>query len=168
MNLLHSFSRWRAERGLRWLQDFATIPDGELNVIHLRGASGLVPLGEGEGAILVWVFDVRPGMNPVMMVRLTEAEAEAVYADDPFTTGMLESVRKKLANRWAIIYFRAGKHRSACPFKIPTHGSEQAFVAQLDRAVDSCPPFQWSPTQKPAPTRAIRTAVRARRELAHA
>lgn len=128
----------KALKGLRWLDDLPLHHD-DLALTPVRKRSLLIPVGESDGAILIWGFNEMPGLRAAMMVRLTEREADAVFSADPYTVGMLEPVRRKLEHRWAILAVVCGKEVNARPYRITKFGTEDAFVDGLDAAVDSCP-----------------------------
>jgi hypothetical protein len=135
-----SFRLRQADRGLRWLSDFASHSESA-GLTRIRERTGLLPIGDSDGAILVWLFDEKPGATEVLFVRLTEDEADAVYSADPYTVGVLEPVRRKLRNRWAVLAVRCGQDLHTRPYRIPTRVTEEAFIAELDKTAASCPAF---------------------------
>lgn len=167
MKVADAIWSWYSERKLRWIADLGEIPTEEMSVVRLRGHSGLVPLPGGNGAILLWVFDHRDGANPLLIVRLTETEANAVFEADPFKTGMIEPVRRKIQHRWAWMAVRCGRRQYIRPYRIPRFVGEESFVASLDSAADSCPAYHFTPTITRS-TDEIRATYRVVRQLSFA
>lgn len=167
MKAVWAIRNWYEQRRLSWIADLADIPMDDLSLVYLRGHSGMVPMPNNGGAILIWMFDQRDGANPLLIVRLTEDEADEVYAADPFTTGMLEPVRRHIHHRYAWMAVRCGHRQYVRPFRISRRSTEGAFVASLDKAADSCPAYHFSPTIKRS-TAEVRATIRVVRQLATA
>jgi hypothetical protein len=138
MNRLERLRLKMAHRGLRWV---GALPEPGTPMTKIRGLTGLVPYGESDGALLIWIFDEKPGAHPVLAVRLTEDEADRVYSADPYSVGVLEPVRRRIVNRWGLLIVVCEKQRYARPYRIPRRGSEANFIADLDKAAESCPAF---------------------------
>lgn len=136
--LVARWRRRRLERGLRWVRD---LPDRPTGMAEVRAFAHLIPVGDHDGAILLWGFDFKPGATQLLVVRLTEKEAEAVYAADPYTVGLLEPVRRHLTNNAAILAVKCGTTLHHVPYLIPRRGTEDQFLAELDAAADSSPAF---------------------------
>lgn len=159
--------RWRSRRmarELRWVQD---LPDHPAGIAKVRAFAHLIPVGDHDGAILLWVFDVKPGATQLLIVRLTEKEAEAVYAADPYTVGLLEPVRRHLTSTSAILAIKCGTTIHTVPYLIPRRGSEEQFLAGLDGAADSCPAFSLVDRRQMVPEAQI-LAEKLDRDLAFA
>lgn len=131
----------RAQRGLRWMGDVPATSPADL--VQIRSHSSLIPVGESNGAVLIWMFDSTDQAAHFLIVRLTEEEAEKVYSADPYTTGLLEPVRRRLRDRYAVlaIMFDGGA-LEARPYKIPRLVSEARFVGDLDAIAEACPGYR--------------------------
>lgn len=166
--------RWLANRRLAWVHDVATIEADNIQFVHLRGQSALVPLPNAQGAVLFWTFDHRPGANPILFIRLTERESQAVYDADPFSVGMLEPARRSLRNRWGVMIVKCGHKKYSRPYRIPARISEAAFIERLDAAAATCPAYSLSFTGSKRESKsaqqldALRVVGRVHRQLAHA
>ncbi|WP_157935586.1 hypothetical protein [Mycobacteroides abscessus] len=120
------------QRGTQWVFDLPTIPANP-GFQMVRGCAGLIPIGESDGALLVWCYDDSTDANPLLLVRLTEEEADRVYSADPYSVGLLEPVRQHLQHRWAIITVKNKVGKEVTPVPIPRWGTERVFLAWLDR-----------------------------------
>lgn len=111
----------------------------------------LVP--QPEGALLVWRFnDPDSDEDYILMCRLTEDEAQAVFEAD-IKDGVLESIRSTMTHTYAMVTVHprgtddeAGG--AAHPFTIPRHSSEVEFVVQLEVAARSARQFSELFTQQ--------------------
>lgn len=97
------------------------------------------------GVLLVWEFSgYGAPREATLYARLTDDEAQAVFDADPLT-GLLESVRKTMANRIALISVHDSDNEdmdaSVVPFAIPSDGNESEFLAALDSAALDAPEF---------------------------
>ncbi|WP_195167891.1 hypothetical protein [Mycobacteroides abscessus] len=145
--------RWiqkQADRGLRWIEELPDTPFDKTEVVHVRGRATLKPLGDADGAIAAWIFDVKAGATQVLFVRLTEDEAEQVYRADPYSVGFLEPVRHEITNEWAVLAVKCGDALYAGPYRIPRGGSEDAFISNLDEAAATCPAFSRDKSTTPS------------------
>ncbi|MBY4571212.1 hypothetical protein ACN95_14425 [Gordonia sihwensis] len=131
--------RWLTPK-FEWLGEINDIPDGA-SAAPVRGKSALIPVGNEDGAILLWTFDTdQDGRDCVLFARLTEDEAEAVYTADPYSTGMLEPVRRRMSNRFAAIGKRERDGSIHCrPFYVPKRGSERFMTDQMIRGASYAP-----------------------------
>ncbi|MEJ9078539.1 hypothetical protein WKY82_08975 [Gordonia malaquae] len=137
MKVLKKIALATVARRLRWIDDLSTISEGT-PATAIGAMSALVPLGESDGAILYWTFDIDKNENAsVAFLRLTEREAEAVYTADPFTTGMIEPIRSTLKHTTAVVgrQFPDGSIRGQL-FIVPRDGSEEDFVASMFKLVE--------------------------------
>lgn len=137
---LTKFNCW--SKHLTWIRDIKRAPDVDLTLV--RGGSGLVPIGTDDGAVLVWMFDNKPGTHQYLFVRLTEHEADLVNAADAYTVGLLEPVRRRIKNRWALLMVKSGRRVYGLPYRIPRYRSESAFIADLDMAAATCPAYRMN------------------------
>lgn len=104
----------------------------------------MLPIGESDGALLLWTFDRLPGTTQFLVVRLTEAEADRVHSADPYAVGLIEPVRRRIKNRWALLIVRCGEKVYGLPYRIPRWRSEKFFIADLDAAAASCPAYRMA------------------------
>ncbi|UVT31524.1 hypothetical protein SEA_MASK_92 [Mycobacterium phage Mask] len=139
--LFESLRLRRVLRGLRWTSVIDQRSPATAGVIRIRSHSVLAPVGESDGAVLAWGFDMKPGAFHTLFVRLTEDEANRVYAADPLSVGVLEPVRRRMVYPWAVLAVRCGRDLYAAPFRIPRRGTEAAFVEALDNAAATCPAY---------------------------
>lgn len=121
-------------RGVAWINKIRGLRTSDVGVTPVRGHSAMMPVGDGDGALLIWVFDSKPGSIPFLFVRLTEEEANAVYAADPYTVGMLEPVRRHITTPWAVLAVERDGAVDVTPYRINKHSSEGDFIAELDAA----------------------------------
>ncbi|ATW60735.1 hypothetical protein PP499_gp39 [Gordonia phage Bjanes7] len=140
----------RAIRGLDWM-DTLPLADTSAQMIRIRTHAGMFPISESDGALLVWGFDEQPGAFQFLVVRLTEREADRVFAADPYTVGVLEPVRRRLRHRHAILVVQNGPELHARPLTVPRWGSEQKFIDELDAAAASCPAFRLAHRKSSVP-----------------
>lgn len=127
-----------ADRGLRWT---SVLRDAEKQLVKVRMHAGLVPIGDHDGAVLAWMFDMKPGAVQTLFVRLTEDEADKVFSADPFTVGLLEPVRRRIHAKWAVLVVKNGETFYSCPYRIPRRVSEDEFIADLEQHALTCPAF---------------------------
>jgi hypothetical protein len=138
--MLTELFRSKQASRLRWLDEVSRQhPDGSA-MLKVRVHAGLLPIGTDDGAVLVWIFDNHPGPH-VLIVRLTEREADAVSAADPYTVGMLEPVRHSIASDWALLAVECEGSVHMTRYQIPRRGSEDEFIANLDAAAAGCPAY---------------------------
>lgn len=126
---------------LTWIRD---VKRSQGDFIPIRGSSALIPIDEDDGAILIWMFDNNPGTHHYLVVRLSEREADLVNAGDPYNVGLLEPVRWRIRNRWALLMVKCGNKIHTTPYRIPRLRPEGAFIAALDRAAATCPVYRVS------------------------
>lgn len=133
---------WKSQhalRGVSWINVLRNVRIADVGIARIRGHSVLIPVDDADGAVLVWQFDSTPGAIPILFVRLTEDEANAVYAADPYTVGVLEPIRRHIANPWAVLAVERGGAVDVRPFQINKRVSEDAFVADLDATAAESP-----------------------------
>ena len=157
----------KASRGLDWVSALPEPRSEEMKVTPVRSFSVLVAINEADGALLFWTFDSERGKRHTLAVRLTEDEANKVYNADPCSVGILEPVRRRITDPWAVLLVQHGENRHARPYRIPRFRSEKAFIANLDRAAgDECKEFEPRKGQSPAVSAAQGRANEIAREFA--
>lgn len=139
----------RASQGLDWVIALPEHHFAETKATRVRSFSALLPGGESDGALLLWTFDSEPGKRHTLAVRLTEDEANRVYSADPYSVGILEPVRRHIADRWAVLMIKHGDNQHALPYRIPRRRSEKAFIANLDKAAERCKNYEPINSRKP-------------------
>lgn len=122
----------RARDPFAWI---AAGPPKDYGVVRLRGQSYLVKLD--RGALLSWTFAEPGDRRYVLMVRLTDREAQKVFeADDE--TGMIEPVRKTMKYNGALLLVPTGKSEGhGRRILIPREVPEYEFLDDLMRAADT-------------------------------
>ncbi len=122
----------RAAKGLSWIGELAELDIAESGITPIRSGALLIPIAKNDGALLVWTFDHGTNFSHLLIARLTEDEADKVYAADPYSTGLLEPVRRHITNPWGIVGVSHGDDMRARPCPIIRHGAERLFVRTLD------------------------------------
>lgn len=150
MRTLQKLRHRVAHRGLRWMDEIRDDRSEETST-RVRAHAILVPVGDDDGAMLVWLFDRKPGASQALFVRLTEAEADAVYSADPYSVGLLEPVRRHLKHPWAVLAVKCGAEIHATPWRIPRFTSEDGFIELLDGAAATCPVFMLADRREMVP-----------------
>lgn len=133
------------ERDFEWLTNWQE----PTTTVELRGGSCLYP--QDDGAILVWMFDQLDKADPVLVIRLTEEEAQAVFDADPFTVGMIEPIRRRMRHPWAFMTVVSPDNTYVCRVRIPTKGTEREFIGEMDAIAAACPVYRKAPRRSSIP-----------------
>lgn len=112
-----------------WIAERAVQPPTIL--AHWDGLPTITLSKLGGGARLLWIFDDFDEVQHGAFVRLTGEEAQAVYDTAP-DVGLLEMVRRTLADRTAYVWRTSGGSRFEVGIvEIPSDGSEYEFSTFL-------------------------------------